>query len=65
MIIYFAGNVTIPREEKLIIHKTNRLFSFYYHGTEGEFHDEFKKRIESIKQNRNMEHKNVLPLTHT
>ena len=41
MIIYFAGNVTPPREEILIGYETARLFSFFYHRQDGEFFDEF------------------------
>ncbi len=54
MIIYFAGNVTPPREETLIKYQTDRLFSFFYHGEQGEFFDEFKLRMIKLrKEDRN------------
>jgi len=49
MKIYFAGNVTNPREKKLIRYKVNRLFSYYYHGDNKEFNDEFKLRIKILR----------------
>ncbi len=50
MKIYFAGNITPPREKLLL--KANRLFSYYYHGKGKEFHDEFLFRIEKTKENK-------------
>ena len=49
MKIYFAGSVTNPREKKLIRYKVNRLFSYYYHGDNKEFNDEFKLRIKILR----------------
>jgi hypothetical protein len=51
MRIYFAGNITVPREEILLKrggHK--RLFSYHYHGIDKEFYDEFKYRLKIIKE---------------
>jgi len=41
MKIYLAGNVTVEREKTLIKFKNNRLFSYFYHGENKEFTDEF------------------------
>ena len=53
MIIYFAGNVTPLREKLLISLQTNRLFSYYYHGNNKEFYDEFAYRIKIIREGKN------------
>ncbi len=53
MKIYFAGNVTIPREKILIRLGGGRLFSFYYHGKGKEFKDEFLYRIDNTKIDEN------------
>lgn len=50
MKIYFAGNITPPREKILIKNGGHRLFSFYYHGKDKEFYKEFLLRIEYIKR---------------
>ena len=56
MKIYFAGNVTVPREKILIRFGINRLFSFYYHGKGKEFEDEFIYHLEEIKNKKLTSH---------
>lgn len=45
MKIYFAGNITVPREREYNNLLLQRLFTFYYHGKNKEFNDEFKFKI--------------------
>ena len=47
MIIYLAGNITVPREKVLMDYHADRLYSYYYHEKEGEFFDEFDWRIKN------------------
>ena len=50
MKIYFAGSgYNIEREILLNRLKTNRLFSFVWHGEEGILHNEFLYRIKALK----------------
>lgn len=51
MKIYFAGNVTVPRERVLIKRRAHRLYSFFYHGKNREFYEEFKYRIINHHEN--------------
>ncbi len=52
MKIYFAGNITVPREKILLRYGVNRLYSFHYHGSEGEFSDEYKYRFRKVPHKR-------------
>lgn len=56
MIVYLAGNVTVPREKMLIsLGADHRLFSFAYHGRGGEFEEEFVYRVKQIEKIREEE----------
>ena len=48
MKIFLAGNVTIQRERVLIRLKADRLYSYYYHGDDKEFNDEYQYRIKNL-----------------
>lgn len=49
MKIYFAGNITVMREREYQKLLSSRLFSYYYHGEQKEFHDEFQFKIKDNK----------------
>lgn len=53
MIIYLAGNITPLREQMMLKYKANRLFSFYFHGENKEFYDEFLLRMNHLKKRKN------------
>ena len=61
MKIYFAGNITPPREEMILKYKAHRLFSYYFHGKGKEFYPEFKLRLDHIKN----EKQQILSFTFT
>lgn len=45
MLIYFAGNITEQREREYNSLLLRRLFSYYYHGDQKEFNEEFQFKI--------------------
>lgn len=49
MKIYFAGNITVMREREYVKLLNSRLFSYYYHGEQKEFQDEFQFKIKDNK----------------
>lgn len=54
MIIYFASTGGGDYREKLLLRKkSNRLFSFYFHGKDKRFYNQFILRINYLRKKRN------------
>ncbi len=52
MIIYLAGNTgTSTRDKQLVDYGANRLFSFFYHGSEGHFFGDWQGYLREVENN--------------